>query len=256
MKNLYIKKLLRPVVVNYRHRQLKDNDIFLASYPKSGNTWLKFMLSSLFSKDEVDFDKAESLLPFVGNHINSINLLPDGRRIIKTHESFRRVYKNAIYIIRDGRDVAISYYYHHLREETFKGELNDFVKIFLQGKVDGLDPWHKHIESWIKAGEHSNILFLIYEDCLENPFRELKKIIEFLNINVSDKVIQYAIETNTKEKMRTKEKDSTFAIGKITKKIPFVRKGKSKEWESVYSDELKKEFYEVAGKTLDRFYKK
>jgi len=246
---LGIKKILRPIIVYRRHRGLLENDIFLASYPKSGNTWLKFMISTLFVDKDIGFDEAEELLPFVGNHTEK-RLLPDGRRVIKTHEPYRTEYKKAIYIVRDGRDVAISYFHHHKREGTFAGNLEEFVDAFLKGNVDGLPAWHKHVMGWLDHHEDSDILVVKYEDCLMSPTAVIKKILNFMEISVEHEKIEHAVAANTKDKMREKEKISKTALGVYDEKNHFVRKGKNGEWKEVFDDRLNEIFIQEAGEAL------
>ena len=82
-------------------------------------------------------------------------MLPGGGRLIKSHEPYsgpqKRVYRKAIYLIRDGRDVAVSYYYTLIRRGLYEGDFGPFLRLFLGGGVDGYGPWHQHVESWLAS---------------------------------------------------------------------------------------------------------
>jgi len=85
--------VLRAPLVWVRHRGLSERDVFVASFPKSGTTWLRFMLAQVLSGEEVDFDRAGILIPGVEAHAKAPKVLLDGGRLIQTHESFRSAYK-------------------------------------------------------------------------------------------------------------------------------------------------------------------
>lgn len=247
--------ILRRPLVNLRHRDITDKDCFLASYPKSGNTWVKFMLSQLMIGKELDFDHVEDLIPMVGDQNSAPVLLSNGGKIIKTHEPYMKSYKQAIYIIRDGRDVAVSYYYHQLREGMFKGTFSEFLTQFIKGKVDGYSCWKNHVLTWMAAPiqEDNGLLIIKYEDMLSNPFNTLGNILGFLKVPIEDKEIQSAIESNTKEKMRQKEHTSSIISKSKRKDISFVRSGVQGDWKDTFSNDDIKKFNDFAGDILVRF---
>jgi len=92
-----------------RHWGLDPNDAFIASYPRSGNTWLRFVLYEvLVAGQAADFDEVNHIVAEVGLHGPAIPLLPGGGRLIKTHEPYQKQYKKAIYLVRDARDVVLA----------------------------------------------------------------------------------------------------------------------------------------------------
>ena len=99
---------LRAPLVWGRHLGLDSNDVFLASYPRSGNTLLRFPLAEAISGALCTFENVQRIVPEIGVHVYAYPLLPAGGRLIKTHERYRRKYRRAIYIVRDVRDVLLS----------------------------------------------------------------------------------------------------------------------------------------------------
>src|SRR5580700_8773051 len=93
-----------------RHRGLDPRDVFLTSYPRSGQHWTRFQLFEILTKRSADFDTLDSTIPKVGEHSKAPSILPGGGRLIQTHQLWRREYKRAILLVRDVRDVVLSDY--------------------------------------------------------------------------------------------------------------------------------------------------
>src|ERR1700684_273279 len=92
------------------------DDAFLVSFPRSGNTWTRFLVCNLINPDDpVNFAQLESRIPEIYDVTDrSLRAFPRPR-VIKSHECFDPRYKKIIYIVRDPRDVAVSLY-HFLRK--------------------------------------------------------------------------------------------------------------------------------------------
>ena len=170
---------VRMLPVVYRHTTVSRRDAFLVSYPKSGNTWLRFMLTHLLSGSEADFDRDSTVIargwippgharraPGRGTHDQEPRALFGARK--------NAFYRKAIYLVRDGRDVAVSYYYTLIRRGLFAGEFSPFLRLFLDGGVDGYGPWHG---TWSRGSaarceQSGSLLVLKYEELLKEPVRE------------------------------------------------------------------------------------
>jgi len=244
---------VRSAIVRVRHAGVRREDAFVASYPKSGTTWLRFMLGQLLSDREMDFDTVEAMIPMVGWHRDAPRVLPDGGRLVKTHESYRKVYRKAIYMVRDGRDVAISYYHHQVRQGLFEGDLSSFVARFLDGRADGYGVWHEHAASWLDSpiARQGGLLVVRYEELRRNPLDTMRQVVAMLDLATPDEVIRRVIETNTMERMRGKEASATV-VKKKRDDIPIVRKGKPGEWRDVLSEHDRAAFVRRAGPMLTR----
>ena len=126
-KRLYQSIINKNVV--YRENRLvnkfsyRESDVFLISYPKSGSTWLRFILANIIALDinhkkrlRVDFSSVNQLIPAL-----SLDALKNGAdyknipdpRLMRSHRLYTPNFRNVIYLIRDGRDVITSYYYHY-----------------------------------------------------------------------------------------------------------------------------------------------
>jgi Sulfotransferase domain len=252
------KRHLRMLPVVYRHTATSRRDAFLVSYPKSGNTWLKFMLAHLLGGREADLDNDSTVIADVGSHRATPRVLPEGGRLIKSHEPYsspqKRFYHKAIYLIRDGRDVAVSYYYTLIRRGLYEGEFAPFLELFLGGGVDGYGPWHEHVESWLSCPlrDDGSLLVLRYEDLLADPAENLSSAMSFLGVPVERELAEQTVSAYTAERMRERERESRFHERKQRRDIMFVRSAHAGDWAETFTPEDDARFERVTGGLLER----
>ncbi len=190
-----------------RKLPVRPSDILLASYPKSGNTWLRFLIANLRHPDQA-----------VGlGNLHQLVLDPDVSvkrdfdrapqpRIVATHSSFDPRYRRAIYLVRDPRDVVLSQY-QHLRQIRRIGDalpMEDFIERFLTGELDRhLGSWGENVGSWLATrSRYSGFLLLRYEDLLDGTARELTRVAEFAGLPATPEAISQAVERSSADKMR------------------------------------------------------
>jgi len=202
------KTVLRKPLVSLRHRNLHPADAFVGSYPRSGSTWLRFMLNELLVGQASGFTNVNQAQPDVGNHGTALPVLPGNGRLIKTHEPFRPEYKKAIYLVRDGRDVMLSEFAYQKALGFASGELDAYIPRFLAGKVNPFGSWINHVQSWLDARDsnRANILLVHFQELRGNSELALSEIMSFLGRPVSREKIREAIANNAVERMREKEK--------------------------------------------------
>jgi hypothetical protein len=199
---------LRLPLIWARHTVLKSNDAFVASYPRSGNTWARFLLCEILTGSNAEFEKVKFSLPPLRLRSRAPSVLSDGGRLFRTHEQYHFVYKKAIYFVRDPRDVAVSNYEFERLNEHLRGKsLDDFMHMYVRGKVNSFGSWHDHVGSWLDSGlaESDNFLLVRYEDMRSNTERELTRMVEFLGFTVDPEKVRMVVENNSLERMRQKE---------------------------------------------------
>lgn len=235
--------LLNPLGRNF---EVYPSDTFLVSYPKSGNTWVRFLLANLIaSTPPKSFPEANSVIPDVHNK-KSLAILKgvaESNRILKSHFAFEPAYNKVIYIVRDPRSVAVSQYFFKIRRGEISKDMafSNYFQKFLKGFEDHYGSWGEHAASWIAAREHNPDFYLVrYEDLKQDTKGELSKMVDFLGLKVGDDLIDKAIENSSLTSMQKIEKESKLGHDSLSKKgdlsIPFVRKGSSTEW-TEYLDE-------------------
>lgn len=252
LRRLLQRTPLRKIVVARRHRGLDDRDVFLASYPKSGNTWVKAMLGHMLAGAELeDFRDDNRFVPSVGLHESALRCLPSGGRLIKTHEPYRPEYRRAIYVLRDGRDVAVSYYFHYLRAEGSRETFSRFLHRFLEGRLDGWGTWSDHAQSWMNSGIQNTerLLVIRYEDLRADCTGQVSRMSRFLGLELSSERIAAAVASSSLERMRSKE---TAHKRGANSDILFARKGQVGGWTEHFSKDDERLFLTHAGDCLRR----
>jgi Sulfotransferase domain len=215
------------------------DDTMVVSYPRSGNTWTRFLIANLLHPNEtVTFANIEILVPDTSS-ISSRALKQIPRpRIIKSHDYFDHRYPKVIYIVRDPRDVALSYYDFQRKYRQIEDgyPLEHYVHEFVNGKLISAawGTWGENVGSWISTRAHSrNFLLLRFEDMLTDTKGELARIAEFFDTTPSNEVLEQAIAASSAERMRKLEKEQAHqwvATKKHRKDIPFVRTASAGGW--------------------------
>ena len=224
--------------------------VWLASYPKSGNTYLRALLSGyLFSKDgNFDFTLLRNISQFpdkvffeglninlnnnsevAENYINVQTKLNKGKNTIqffKTHSAFCKINGHnftdlqntlgVIYIVRDPRNVVISQSHHFSLsiEESTNLTINNNRSIGSNGFQTFLGSWNFNLNSWRQFKD--KFLLIKYEDLVEKPEQTFLKVINFLErlLSVKYKIdnnkLKKTIQTTRFEKLKELEKKIGF----------------------------------------------
>jgi len=222
------------------------DDVFLVSYPRSGNTWTRFLLGNLLYPDApVTFSNIESRIPEIYfNRDRVLRALPRPR-MLKSHESFQPHYPHVIYVVRDPRDVAISFYHHNVKARNIPDDhpMTSFVPRFVAGEFDQkFGSWRDNVLSWVSLrGENPNFMMLRYEEMKRDTAGALLQVVSFLEhcsfrkIDSSPEALQRATELSSPERMRALEKKeaASWVLTKSTRSDkPFVRTANAGGWKS------------------------
>ena len=197
--------------------------IWISSYPKSGNTYLRSFISSYFfsKKGKFDFNLLLNILQFPSIKFTKKNLYSNLEasqnwiynqkqffgsekiNFVKTHNALVEFQGNkfttnnetigAIYIVRDPRNLITSLTHHYslTYDQAYTKLIDENCTLLEKSRENDhsnftfLSSWSKHYKSW-KNCEDFKVLFLKYEDIENNKYETFKKIILFIN-NISKK---------------------------------------------------------------------
>ena len=263
--------------------------IWLASYPKSGNTWVKLFLSAYLGNQNasIPFDINKMLIPFslfpTNNLIKKfnfdftnfekiaehwipmqdyLNLGTKENIFVKTHNAICTINGNkftnkqnslgAIYLVRDPRDIIISYssFLNKSYDEVATYLFNN--KSFELSNIDGkqfdftlVGSWSDNYNSW-KNYKSIEVLIIKYEDLISDTQNTFTKIIKYLNkidnIKIDNEKIKSCINLTSFKNLRKIEEEKGFiekGFGQF-----FFRKGKVGDWKKKLNQTLVKKVEE------------
>ena len=256
--------------------------IWLASYPKSGNTWMWFFIKSYFNSPDKKLSlnqpiddlniletfpterrfgelkiKYEDFFEISKNWINLQSLinLNNKTNYLKTHNAMCTINNNkftnihntlgAIYVVRDPRDVLVSYsnYMDKSIDETIEILLSDDTYEYGNFKDKGyrkslIGSWSSHYNSW-KNYKSKETIIVKYEDMLYKSnstfLRVLNYIAKINNIEIDKNKMYQAIEETSFENLKKLEKSEGFKSN--VSKNPFFRKGRVGDWKEKLTKE-------------------
>jgi len=237
------KTALRPPLIWLRHRGLDPADVMIASYPRSGNTWCRFLLGEILTNHTTGFDSIDKAVPQVGLHQVALSLLPLGGRLIKTHEQYRKEYAKAIYLVRDVRDVVLSEFAYQKALGWIPDDFDRFLRDFLRGGVNPFTPWHQHVPGWMGSSlaGTSNFLLIKFEDMRRNTEQVVNQVLDFLGVTVDPRTVREAVANNTVQRMQEKEQRSpqlsdTAPKSNGSEESRFIRSGSVGGWRNRLTD--------------------
>ena len=254
----------------------RPSDIVVATYPKSGTTWMQRILSLLiFRSDEpVPLDQVFPWWEVNRRPVEDVVGDMEGqshRRSVKTHVPFDAVPRfdavKYIHVSRDGRDVCLSYHNHCMGfrpEALARMDAIGLADPTLRSPYPRVDPDPAvHFHNWLTTGaitgqqdgtpylsyfayERSffdarktpTLLFVHYNDLQADLLGEMRRIADFLEIDISDEEIERMAGSATFAAMR---KEAAKLIPNVAKNfeggaLRLVNKGQSGRWRGVYDE--------------------
>jgi len=225
----------------------RDSDLFVASYPRSGNYWLRFMLGTYLHDIDIDWNNFKQYCPMI-YHLDGIQAHQlSNPRVFGVHNMYNKV-PNSIYIHRDPRDVVISLYFYYLKRGHIDYGFNDFFDGFINEDISTFGCWHDNVNSWLSNADY----ILSYDNLQDNASKELEHILSYFNYKIDFKKINHSVYWCRFENMKKLEKKQNYLRYKSKKDIDFIRKGKSKQWKDFLSDKQKSLMLEDFGGIMER----
>jgi hypothetical protein len=176
---------------------LRDDDIFIVTYMKSGTTLLQMLLYQLMTDGRMDFEHIYEKSPYLDKNVIQNEPIDDypSPRIIKTHFTHQSFPENSpgkyIVCTRNGMDVAVSKY-HHMKNYYFPSLT--WEEYHRDVWMNPADSWFKYVKEWLDNKLKLNVHYIFYEDLINNKRGVIEGIAKFIGISPSEETIQRVIE--------------------------------------------------------------
>ena len=254
-----IAKYLLGTDIAGRQIAVRPDDTFIVSYPRSGNTWTRFLIANLlFAGQPISFANIERLIPDAEAQSSRYMKRIPSPRVIKSHQYFDHRYPKVLYITRDPRDVAVSYYnfarkFRHVADDY---PLEQYVHGFVTGTLlsSGWGTWAENVGTWMAARNgRPTFLLLRYEDLIADTQTELATVARFLGVDASPADLSRAIENSSADRLRELEKkEGGVWVSTKNKRsdIPFIGNAAAGKWKSVLPDAAVEEIEAAWGNTM------
>lgn len=250
---------------------------WLASYPKSGNTWIRLLLANWFSDEPIGINEtwkagmdlqdvsaglwgdvakkdAGTQLALRETILGNIHKFRHGTTFVKTH-SARGEYRGAemvpaaltagaIYLVRDPRDVAISFAKHmdvSIDRAIRVMNTRHATAVSPDGVIQYMADWSSHVSSWAGCG-----IVVRYEDLIQDPIAEFGGILEAMGETINEEKLEKVVAACDFDNCRAQEIGQVFNEGHGR---TFFNKGES-TWRHVLSEKQEKRLRRRHGKVM------
>ena len=218
--------------------------VWLASYPRSGNTYFRVLLNYIYGmlSSSLYDESNEPLNPvIVGNTVfnASVEELCASKQIYfrKTHDMPNSDDYPAIYLVRDGRDALVSYARYLVYEQSDRAtdeKTNPFWHALHQviSTNDYYGGWGQNVNAWMRR--KAPTAFIRFEDLIGDPLNVIRRSLTELDLKLPD------------------EKSTDFpTFAELKQQMPkFFRKGQIGSWRNEMPDELQSLFWEYHGDVM------
>jgi hypothetical protein len=163
-------------------------DVYVATYPKSGTTWMQMILYQLTTPGDMSIRHIGDVIPWLDRTIELKREVIDALRpprLFKTHLPYDWVPPGKrIYVWRAVEDVAVSYF-HQMRElHGFGGDIDAFVQKVIIDGINFNGSWFTHFESWFPHRSDADVLCISFHQMKSDLAGVIDRVARFCAIPI------------------------------------------------------------------------
>ncbi|CAM0148999.1 unnamed protein product [Urochloa decumbens] len=256
------------------HFEPRPNDIFLASFPKSGTTWLKSLAFAMLNRavhSPFDFDhplcrhnphdcvRFLEAISFNETKDEPHDVLGSSPRVLATHLPYSMLPERIagegsmgriVYICREPKDVLVSGWLFTKKTSAALGldeqsyTLQEALDLFCEGRCVNGPHWQHVLEYWEESLRRPDkALFLKYEEMLREPASNLRKLAEFMGCKFSKEeedggLVDAIVELCSLHKLKSMEVNRNGCNSLAVRNEAYFRKGVVGDWGNHLTPEM------------------
>jgi len=239
-------------------KEVRYDDIYIVSFPKSGNTWILFILANMMVEKlkldmEVNLFNIHGFVPDVQAYRDipiDMGYFPF-KRMMKSHSGFHPQYNYVLYLIRDPRSVMVSYHKFMTGLGHYEGDISGF----LRDERFGVTAWVNHVNGWLaNTSPATRFRIIRYEDFKANPEESLDSLGGLLGFRrTGEELARILRKTSLQQMKELEERTASMTYTRFDKNFRFVREGKVDGWRSELGIDDVSYIKSVAGELMSRF---
>lgn len=269
-KNVLMLRPYLSIAERIANFEVRKDDIWIVTYPKSGTTWTQEMVWQIVNDVDIEEGKVplfgrtpfleigcilkdnpmppppkEADLPkhvmeimekFFADPITFTDKMT-GRRVIKSHMPMEMLPQDliekckVIYVARNIKDVAVSYFNHSVNLHKFQGNFDDFCQLF-EKDLHMYGSYFHHIKSGWAYKDHPNFRFVWFEDMKKDIRKEVVATCDFINHPLPTDKLDILLEHISFKSMK-----KNMAINIQSEKGEFIRKGEVGDHKNHFDEE-------------------
>ncbi len=245
------------LIPNYANR-LSVDDVFLLSFPRSGNTWMRTIIGGILYPHHLfqSLQDLDDYIPDLNTRFPNHNHF-SSPRVIKSHQPYHQregwqnpnLYGKFIYILRHPYKAITSYYdFERFRAPYLFTTLGDFVEQVVMGGYH-FGNWQQHVISWLYGAKRAqSTLFLRYEDLQKQTIPTIIQIGGFLGKPLNEAQAEIIRQFASQENMIEMDKKGSEVPG-----YELVRRGDERQTKTKESltDDMKAMIYAYNKEQMD-----
>ncbi|KAG2303037.1 hypothetical protein Bca4012_061391 [Brassica carinata] len=278
----YYPNTIQSILNFQKYFEARDTDIILASFPKSGTTWLKALAFAVVHRNKYAAnlvshpllsDNPHNLVRFLEADLYVNNQRPDLKelsspRLFATHMPFQTLHESlrdspckVVYVCRDIKDALVSRW-HFIRKLVKKEYLysnypvEEMVEKFIKGAYS-FGPFQDQVLSYLKESlVNSNpLLFMRYEEMIEKPEAQVMRLADFLGCSFTEEekksgTVENILELCSLSNLSNLEVNKTGTSTCGIAHHAFFRKGGVGDWKNHLTDDMAIKLDEMVEKKL------
>lgn len=230
--------------------EIRDSDIFVITYPKSGTIWLQQILSLIEVKGDataINDQLTSERIPWIelmGSEEKFVSSPSPRIRVTHLQYNFmplglKKRKGKVIYVARNPKDVLVSYFHFHKYATMLETPKNfdTFFGKFMEGNVYG-NCWFEHIKKWYSHKDEMNFLYITYEEMIKDLWSVVERISLFLGKSLTPQQVNKVVEHSTFKNMKHNPRANYQMIPSSLlnhQQGTFLRKGTIGDWKNYFT---------------------